>query len=51
MAPQSTGNIRKSTAAGWMGFSRSTGLTDEELVEGARRSAMDELADWTIWAD
>lgn len=27
------------------------GLTDEELVEGARRSTMDELADWTIWAE
>lgn len=27
------------------------GLTDEELVEGAHRSSMDELTDWTLWAD
>ncbi len=27
------------------------GLTEDELVEGAHRSTMEELADWTIWAD
>ena len=27
------------------------GLADAELIEGARRSSMDELADWTVWAD
>ncbi len=27
------------------------GLKDEELVDGASRSTMDELADWTLWAD
>jgi uncharacterized protein involved in oxidation of intracellular sulfur len=27
------------------------GLTDAELVPGARRSSMDELTDWTQWAD
>jgi uncharacterized protein involved in oxidation of intracellular sulfur len=27
------------------------GLRDEELVEGASRSTMEELADWTLWAD
>lgn len=27
------------------------GLKNEELLEGARRSTMDELTDWTIWAD
>lgn len=27
------------------------GLTDGELVEGARRSALDELTDWTVQAD
>jgi uncharacterized protein involved in oxidation of intracellular sulfur len=27
------------------------GLTDEVLVKGARRSSMDELTDWTAWAD
>ena len=27
------------------------GLGDELLVEGARRSSLEELADWTLWAD
>ena len=27
------------------------GITDEELLDGARRSTMDELTDWTVWAD
>lgn len=27
------------------------GLSDGELVEGARRSSLDELTDWTLWAD
>lgn len=27
------------------------GLTDEELVDGARQSSMEELADWTMRAD
>ena len=27
------------------------GLADSELVQGARRSTMDELTDWTLWAD
>ncbi|MHB8630989.1 MAG: DsrE/DsrF/TusD sulfur relay family protein [Candidatus Limnocylindria bacterium] len=27
------------------------GLIDEARVEGAERSSMDELTDWTIWAD
>lgn len=27
------------------------GITADELVEGARRSTMDELTEWTIWAD
>ena len=27
------------------------GLKEEELVEGARRSTMEELTDWTLWAD
>jgi len=26
-------------------------LSDEALVEGARRSSLEELADWTLWAD
>jgi uncharacterized protein involved in oxidation of intracellular sulfur len=27
------------------------GLGEESLVEGARRSTLEELADWTLWAD
>jgi len=27
------------------------GITDEDLVQGARRSSLDELTDWTLWAD
>jgi uncharacterized protein involved in oxidation of intracellular sulfur len=27
------------------------GLGDTELVEGTRRSSLEELAEWTLWAD
>ena len=27
------------------------GLSDDQLVEGARRSTLEELTDWTLWAD
>jgi uncharacterized protein involved in oxidation of intracellular sulfur len=27
------------------------GLKQEQLVEGARRSTLEELTDWTLWAD
>jgi uncharacterized protein involved in oxidation of intracellular sulfur len=27
------------------------GLVDGELTEGAHRSTLDELTDWTLWAD
>ncbi len=27
------------------------GLTDEDLAEGARRSSLDEVTEWTLWAD
>lgn len=27
------------------------GLAEGQLVEGARRSSLDELTDWTLWAD
>jgi uncharacterized protein involved in oxidation of intracellular sulfur len=27
------------------------GVDEGALVEGARRSSLDELADWTLWAD
>ena len=26
-------------------------LTQEQLVEGARRSTLEDLTDWTLWAD
>lgn len=27
------------------------GIAASELIEGAHRSSMDELTDWTVWAD
>lgn len=27
------------------------GLSDSELLSGTRRSSLDELTDWTLWAD
>ncbi len=27
------------------------GLADADLVEGCRRGSMDQLTDWTLWAD
>jgi uncharacterized protein involved in oxidation of intracellular sulfur len=27
------------------------GITEEQLVDGAHRSTLDELTDWTLWAD
>jgi uncharacterized protein involved in oxidation of intracellular sulfur len=27
------------------------GLQDTDLVQGSRRSTLEELADWTLWAD
>lgn len=27
------------------------GLKEEQLLEGARRSTLEELTDWTLWAD
>jgi uncharacterized protein involved in oxidation of intracellular sulfur len=27
------------------------GFTDEQLVKGARRSSLEEWADWVLWAD
>jgi uncharacterized protein involved in oxidation of intracellular sulfur len=27
------------------------GLADAELIQGARRSSMEELTDWVVWAD
>lgn len=27
------------------------GLKDTDLAEGARRNSLDEMTDWTLWAD
>lgn len=27
------------------------GVREDQLIEGARRSQLEELADWTLWAD
>jgi uncharacterized protein involved in oxidation of intracellular sulfur len=27
------------------------GIREEQLVDGARRSSLEELTDWTLWAD
>lgn len=27
------------------------GIKDEELVEGTKRSSLDEWTEWTLWAD
>jgi uncharacterized protein involved in oxidation of intracellular sulfur len=27
------------------------GITEEMLTKGSRRSSLEELADWTLWAD
>jgi uncharacterized protein involved in oxidation of intracellular sulfur len=27
------------------------GITDAMLIEQARRSSLDEVTDWTLWAD
>jgi uncharacterized protein involved in oxidation of intracellular sulfur len=27
------------------------GMTEEELIEGTKRSTLDELTTWTVWAD
>jgi len=27
------------------------GMTDDELAEGPRRSTLEELTEWTAWAD
>ena len=27
------------------------GLDEQQLVEGARRSKLEELTDWTLWSD
>ncbi len=42
----------KRTAVGICGSCMDArGITDPELLEGTRRSSLEELADWTQWAD
>jgi uncharacterized protein involved in oxidation of intracellular sulfur len=44
--------IRHGAAVGLCGSCMDARAVDEgRLVEGARRSALEELADWTVWAD
>jgi sulfur relay (sulfurtransferase) complex TusBCD TusD component (DsrE family) len=38
-------------ATPWRHARRRRGLTEPELVEGTRRSSLDELTEWTLWAD
>lgn len=44
--------IRRGGAVGVCGTCMDArGLTEERLVAGAGRGSMDELAEWTVWAD
>ena len=46
------GLVQRGAKVGCCGTcSDARGLTDETRVEGAHRSSMDELTDWTLWAD
>lgn len=43
---------RKGTPVGCCGTcTDARGITDEMLSDGAQHSSMDELAEWTLWAD
>lgn len=44
--------IRRGAEVGLCGTCMDARAVDEEkLIEGARRSSLEELADWTLWAD
>ena len=44
--------IKRDAAVGLCGTCMDArGLQAEQLVDGARRSTLDELTDWTVWAD
>ena len=44
--------IRRGAAIGLCGTCMDArGVQESKLVEGARRSALEKLADWTVWAD
>jgi uncharacterized protein involved in oxidation of intracellular sulfur len=46
------GLIARNAAIGFCGTCLDTrGLASAELVDGAQRSTMDELAEWVTWAD
>jgi uncharacterized protein involved in oxidation of intracellular sulfur len=47
-----TSAVRHGTVVGCCGTCMDArGIGDERLIEGCARSTMDELTDWTVWAD
>jgi uncharacterized protein involved in oxidation of intracellular sulfur len=47
-----TAAIRHETEVGLCGTCMDArGIRGDQLVEGTRRSSLDELTDWTLWAD
>lgn len=46
------GPLRRGAAVGVCGTCMDArGIRDTELIEGTRRGTLEELADWTLWAD
>jgi uncharacterized protein involved in oxidation of intracellular sulfur len=46
------GPVRRGATVGVCGTCMDArGIGETELVEGTRRSTLEELADWTLWAD
>lgn len=44
--------VKRGVAVGLCGTCMDArGLKEEQLVDGARRSTLQELTDWTVWAD
>jgi uncharacterized protein involved in oxidation of intracellular sulfur len=44
--------VRRGTAVGLCGTCMDArGITEDQLVEGTRRSSLEQLAEWTSWAD
>jgi uncharacterized protein involved in oxidation of intracellular sulfur len=47
-----TAVIRHGGEIGWCGTCMDArAFTDDALVDGARRSTLEEVTEWTIWAD
>jgi uncharacterized protein involved in oxidation of intracellular sulfur len=47
-----TSAVRHGTLVGCCGTCMDArGIADERLIEGCARSTMDELTDWTVWAE